>query len=174
MLTGRPNCPYLISPRGFTATSLGDIPSKHLTGFPGALTGFSTYVCACQERNKVDVLWALSGPSSGKRPVLIPLGIFLQSVSAESGWDGEALKSLSPTTDKPQCVTAWAQEAGEVSVCNTVFTRPRAFLSHLPSSLWVNWEHCFQEESDKKWLGGFLRILFDISASAWSTLRRTG
>lgn len=70
---------------------------------------------------------AISGPPpppslrSGKRRVLILQGILLQAASAEAAWDGEVLRSLSPTPDKPQSVTAWVQEAGEVCLQHSIY-----------------------------------------------------
>lgn len=46
-----------------------------------------------------------------------------------------------------------------MSVCNTVFTRQRGFLSRLPGRLWGNQELRLQREWGKEMLGGFLGIL---------------
>ena len=61
-----------------------------------------------------------------------------------------------PQASHSQAVTSALREPGEVTVCNTMFTRQRGFLSCLPSRLWGNQELCFQGEQGTESLGGLL------------------
>lgn len=67
---------------------------------------------------------AISEPSSGKKHVLILLGSLLQSISAEGGWDGEVLKSLSPThpsRQAPVCDSLGTEGWGSVCLQHSIY-----------------------------------------------------
>lgn len=89
------------------------MPSKHLTGFLGALTGSDTCVCAFWKQDKVDVLWCHFRPPLWQKACADSSEDPLAVTSAEGGWDGEVLRNLSPTPNKPQSVKLGYRRLGK-------------------------------------------------------------